>query len=66
MRWFSDGGSSFGEIVRQQWNFSPPKPVREIEDYQVELSNVTILELNIVPDVSGGSAHASLKRLRLS
>jgi hypothetical protein len=66
LRWSADGGRSFREIVRQQWNFSPPNTTHEIEDYQVELSDVTILELVIVPDISRGSAHASLKSLRLS
>jgi hypothetical protein len=66
MRWSPDGGRSFREIVRQQWNFSPPNTTREIEDYHVELSDVTILELVIVPDISPGSARASLKSLRLS
>jgi hypothetical protein len=67
LRWFSDGGHSFREIVRQQWNFSPPETIREIEDYQVELSDVTVLELAIVPDKSRGSAaRASLKSLRLA
>src|SRR5204862_5245715 len=65
LRWSSDGGSSFREIVRQQWNFSPPETIREVEDYQVQLSNVTILELSIVPNTSGGPARASLKSLRL-
>jgi hypothetical protein len=65
LRWSSDGGSSFREIVRQQWNFSPPETIREVEDYQVELSNVTILELIIVPNTSGGPARASLKSLRV-
>jgi hypothetical protein len=40
--------------VRQQWNFSLPGTVREIEDYAVTLPDVTVLELNIVPDQSGG------------
>ena len=66
LRCSSDGGIAFREVVRQQWNFSPPETTREIESYEVELSNVTVLELNIVPDVSGGTAHASLKSLRLS
>jgi hypothetical protein len=66
LRWSSDGGSSFREIVRQQWNFSPPQTTREVQEYQVELSNVTVLELIIVPNVSGGSARASLKSLRLA
>jgi hypothetical protein len=65
LRWSSDGGNSFREIVRQQWNFSPPETMREVEEYQVELSNVTILELSIVPNTSGGPARASLKSLRL-
>src|SRR5207302_3606353 len=57
LRWSSDGGRSFREIVQQQWNFSPPKTIREIEEYQVELSDVTVLELVIVPDQSRGLAH---------
>jgi hypothetical protein len=66
LRWSSDGGRSFREIVRQQWNFSPPETIREVEEYQVELSNVTVLEMIIVPNMSGGAARASLKSLRLS
>jgi len=66
LRWSADGGSSFREIVRQQWNFSPPETIRESEEYQVELPNVTILELILVPSTSGGPARASLKSLRLS
>lgn len=66
LRWSSDGGRSFREIVRQQWNFSPPKTTREIEEYNVQLSDVTVLELVIVPDISRGAARASLKSLRLS
>jgi hypothetical protein len=66
LRWSSDGGHSFREVVRQQWNFSPPNSVREIEEYRVDLSGVTVLELVIVPDISGGAARASLKSLRLS
>ena len=66
LRWSPDGGRSFREIVRQQWNFSPPDSIRGAEEYQVELSDVTVLELVIVPDISGGVAHASLRSLRLS
>ena len=66
MRWSPDGGRSFREIVRQQWNFSPPNSIREAEEYQIELSDVTVLELVMVPDISGGVARASLNSLRLS
>ena len=54
-------------FLRQQWISSPPETTREIEDYQVELSDVTVLELVIVPDKSHGeAARASLKSLRLA
>ena len=66
LRWSADDGHSFREIVRQQWNFSPPNTSRETEEYQVQLSDVTVLELVIVPDISRGTARASLKSLRVS
>jgi hypothetical protein len=66
LRWSPDGGRSFREILRQQWNFSPPKTVREAEEFQVALSDVTTVELVIEPDISRGAARASLKSLRLS
>jgi hypothetical protein len=66
LRWSPDGGRSFQEIVRQQWNFSSPNAMREVEDYEVHFSDVTVLELIIVPDISRGSARASFKSWRLS
>jgi XRCC1 N terminal domain len=66
LRWSPDGGNSFREVVRQQWNFSPPETVREVQEYQVELSDVTVLELVITPEISGGTARASLKSLRVA
>jgi len=66
LRWSADSRHSFREIVRQQWNFSPPNTTREVEEYHVELSDVTVLELIIVPDISRGAARASLKSLRVS
>src|SRR5437899_8124041 len=66
LRWSPDGGRSFREIVRQQWNFSPPETIREVEEYHVELSEVTVLELIITPDISGEMARASVKSLRVS
>lgn len=66
LRWSPDSGETFREIVRQQWNFSRPDSTREEEDYRVELSGVTQLELKIVPDRSGGDARASLAQLRVA
>ena len=66
LRWSPDSGQSYREIVRQQYNFSPPAAAREVEDYEVDLDGVTALELRIVPDISGGSIRASLAQLRLA
>jgi len=66
LRWSPDGGQSFREIVRQQWNFSPQGATCETEDHRVDLSGVTVLELSIIPDISRGDARASLKQLRLA
>ena len=52
--------------MRQQWNFSPSGSVREIENYVVELSEVLVLELMIVPDKSNGNARASMQSFRLA
>ena len=66
LRWSPDGGQSFREILRQQWNFSPKGATSETEDLHVELAVVTVLELTIVPDIGGGNAYASLEQLRLA
>ena len=61
-----DRGQSYREIVRQQYNFSPPEAIREVEDYDLNLDGVTALELTIIPDISGGSARASLAQWRVA
>ena len=66
LRWSPDQGRSFREIVRQQWNFSSPYATREIEDYAVELSEVTLLDLIIDPDRGKNKARASLLSLRVA
>jgi hypothetical protein len=66
VRWSQDGGRSFHDVVRQQWNFSPRGSTEEIDDYRVDLPAVTVLELNIVPDRSTGRSLASLAQLRVA
>ena len=63
LRWRSETEPAFREIVRQQWNFSPPQTTREDESYVVDLADVKILELGIVPDINGGNKYASLERI---
>jgi hypothetical protein len=66
LRWSPDRGSSFREIVPQQRNFSSADATREVEDYAVDLSNVTLLDLIIEPDKENRKARASLLSLRLA
>ena len=66
LRCSTDGGNSYQDIARQQYNFSPPDAMSELEDYHVNLHAVTSLELVIVPNISGGSARATLSQWLLA
>jgi hypothetical protein len=66
LRWSPNGGQPYQEIVRQQYNFSPPDTTREFEDYTVDLAAVALIELTIVPDISGGDAVASVEQFRVA
>jgi len=66
LRWSEHPDAAPEELVRQQWNFSPSGSTHEIEDYRPSPRRVTLIELEIVPDVSGGDARASLHQLRLA
>ena len=66
LRWLPEGQQSSREIVRQQYTFSPPATNQEAEDYRVKLSGVSALELEVVPDINGGGAQASLTQMRLA
>ena len=65
LRWSSESGGASTEIVRQQWNFSPTGSTTEIEHYVVDLDTVSVLELEIRPDLHRPEAIASLALLRL-
>ena len=66
LRWSADGGHSYREIVRQQWNFNPQGATSETEEHRVELSGVNALELMITPDIGNGQALASLARMQIA
>jgi hypothetical protein len=66
LRWSADGGRSYREIVRQQYNFSPPGTTCQAERYAVDIDGATVLELRVIPDIAGGPAVASLSQLRLA
>ena len=65
LRWSPTRESSWRDVVRQQYHFSPSGATEEIEEYQVELEDVAALELTVIPNLSGGS-YASLAQLRLA
>jgi hypothetical protein len=66
LRWLPRGENTFREIVRQQYTFSPAGAKQEVEDYRVDLNEVSALELEIIPNISGGEAYASLAEMSLS
>jgi hypothetical protein len=65
LSWLPDGESTWQQIVRQQFNFSPPNTTQERESFQVRLEKAKALELKIIPERSGGG-RASLSQLRVS
>ncbi len=65
LSWRSHKDGPAQEIVRQQYNFSQPNSTREKETYQVNLDGVWELELELVPDISGGGTFATLASLRV-
>ena len=66
LRWLPSGAESWRDVVRQQWNFSPPQTVEEVEEYKLELASAVALELSITPDISHTEARASLEKLQIS
>ena len=67
---FAGSGRELKEVVRQQWTFSPYGSTEEVEDYVVNLSGITMLELKIDPDRSHdpkqSQHYASLQSLKLA
>jgi hypothetical protein len=53
------------ELVRQQYNFSPPGTTQERESYDLSLEDVSAIELVIKPDI-GKPARASLTQLLIA
>ncbi len=67
---YAGSGPELKEVVRQQWSFSPHGSTEEIEDYTVNLSGITTLEVRIDPDRSHdpkqSQHYASLQSLKLA
>jgi uncharacterized protein (DUF736 family) len=66
LRWSDEAAGPFREIVRQQWNFSPPGSTSEVEGDQVQLKNLSVLELILKPDLTLNNAFATLAQCRVA
>lgn len=64
LQWENESGE-LHEVVRQQWNFSPNGATTQVENYNVDLSEVKVLELKINPNISGVNTVATLQALRI-
>ena len=62
----SDGGQTYRELVRQEFNFSPPGTSFEREVWSVAAEAVTHLRLEIKPDKGGRVGRATLTSLTLA
>lgn len=62
----SDGGQTYREIVRQEFNFSPPGTSFERELWSTSAGAVTHLRLEIKPDKGGRVGRATLTSLTLA
>jgi hypothetical protein len=60
-----DGGRTYRELVRQEYNFSPPATAFEREDWAVTAESVTHLRLVIKPDKGDKPSRATLTSLVL-
>ena len=66
LQWSKDKTDALRPLFQQQWNFSPSGSTSQIEDYKVQLDGVWMLQLVIDPDISRGTAVATLEKWRLS
>ena len=62
----SDGGTTYREVLRQEYNFGPPGTTFEREDWAVPARGVTHLRLVIRPDKGGKPCRAMITSLVLS
>ena len=59
----TDGGRTYRELLRQEYNFSPPGTTYEREDWAVETDAVTHLRFVIKPDKGSKPCRATITSL---
>ena len=60
-----DGGQTYQELLRQEYNFSPPGTTFEREEWPVRAERVSHLRLTIKPEKGGKPYRATLTSLAL-
>jgi hypothetical protein len=60
-----DGGESYQEILRQEFNFSPPGTTFERERWRVPADGVTHVRVTVQPDKGNAPARATLTSLAI-
>lgn len=58
-----DGGRTYRELCRQEFNFSPDGATFEREEWRVTQPNITHVRIWIKPDKGGKHCHATLTTL---
>src|SRR3984957_7817404 len=66
LQWSKGKTDALRPLFQQQWNFSPSGSTSQVEDYRVELNGVWMLQLVLDPDISRGTAVATLEKWRLA
>ena len=59
----SDGGRTYRDVLRQEYNFSPPGTTFEREDWAVSAAAATHLRLQVKPDKGDKPCRATLTSL---
>jgi hypothetical protein len=60
-----DGGQTYRELLRQEYNFSPPGTTLEREEWSIKADAISHLQLRIQPDKGGKIGRATLTTLAL-
>jgi hypothetical protein len=60
-----DGGKTYRELLRQEFNFSPESSTFEREEWAINIKGVTHLRFQIKPDKGGRPGRASISSLVL-
>jgi|SRR5689334_4745345 hypothetical protein len=59
-------GERHQEVLRQQFNFSPDGATEQVEEYALELDDVSSVQVKIVPSIDGRPATAHVSEVHVA